>query len=996
MIDMNNHLLKSLPAVILLIILISISPIYSQLPSNPIGSNPLHLKWHQIDTKNFQIIYPDYLDSQAIKVANIVDFILNQNDPSIGPKILKTPIILNPQSVRSNAFVTVGPYRSEIVTMPPQFDCTNDWIESVTIHEFRHAQQFGNSTQGLTNVVKKILGSWVWGGMMGLALPRWYFEGDAVFAETQHSFSGRGRLPAFHMEYKALALTGKDYSYEKASAGSFKDFVPDWYKLGYYMSSSAQENYGKDIWAKVSADAVRYKGLMYPFSRSLKKRTGLSTSDLYKKTITSNAKKWKTEVLNSKYNPSLRINKADKNTYTSYNNPIPIGEGLVLCEKSAFNEINSLQIVSNDGSENKISEPGIILDRPFSKLSYADSKICYARLGFDLRRNNLSFSDVCLYDLSTKKTRQLTSKQHYFSPSISHDGTKIAAVKINDQMQATLIILDASTGQIIKEFENKSKVMYIHPCWDSEDISIVVISKSDQKHSLTKIHEENGKEEILINPDYHQLSHPFVNDEYVYYSSSASGTNNIFAHNMNTGQSYQLTSVPLGAFQPSVSTDQRKLYYSEYDANGFNIQEAQLDSMLWKPVKKIKKINNPGFYSHQKFQPSAKELDSLALKSYPIKKYNKWSKILNPHSLIPLIDHPIAGLQILSDNTFSTLSAEAGAYYNYNENEWEYELGLNYAELFPIIHLSFVRSDRSSLFYNFNALSDTSLVQNIFVESWWENRLSSGFSLPFNFSKENYFNNLRLRANYRNISLTTEDQFSDPNFSQQDTFGQSQVDISSISSLYKKYIQEEKFHSFDVSVVYQSIKRRARQHIYPQWGYRFIIRYRDLLAEDEFTGSVINANADFFLPGLGKNHGILVNAAFQKEHITDNYRFSDVFIYPRGYDYSLRRDEFLKIGLNYSFPLFYPDKAIGPFAFIKRLKANVFYDHGLLKIRDFPFQASNEYIRSAGIELTLDFRALRLLEVDLGLRYSYTFDPELTPGQKKHHFDFLLLKIGDQ
>ena len=116
---------------------------------------------------------------------------------------------------------------------------------------------------------------------MATALPRWYFEGDAVIAETSLTEGGRGRFPEFNMEYHTLVHEGIHYGYEKAGARSLKDYVPTWFPLGYNILSYGREKFGAGLWRDVVDDAVRYRGLTYAFSKSLDKRTGLRPSDMY-------------------------------------------------------------------------------------------------------------------------------------------------------------------------------------------------------------------------------------------------------------------------------------------------------------------------------------------------------------------------------------------------------------------------------------------------------------------------------------------------------------------------------------------------------------------------------------------------------------------------------------------------------------------------------------------------------------------------------------------
>jgi hypothetical protein len=111
-------------------------------------------------------------------------------------------------------------------------------------------------------------------------------------------------------------------------------------------------------------------------------------------------------------------------------------------------------------------------------------------------------------------------------------------------------------------------------------------------------------------------------------------------------------------------------------------------------------------------------------------------------------------------------------------------------------------------------------------------------------------------------------------------------------------------------------------------------------------------------------------------------------------------------------PLWYPDIPLGPFAFIQRIRANFFYDHGMMAINQmdaraipnntiFPniqgfFPESNEVYRSAGAEIIFDFRFMRLVNLSLGARYSYLLDTNkfATFGLNPHRIDFIVLSLG--
>ena len=71
--------------------------------------------------------------------------------------------------------------------------------------------------------------------------------------------------------------------------------------------------------------------------------------------------------------------------------------------------------------------------------------------------------------------------------------------------------------------------------------------------------------------------------------------------------------------------------------------------------------------------------------------------------------------------------------------------------------------------------------------------------------------------------------------------------------------------------------------------------------------------------------------------------------------------------MNYKFPFAYPDLSIGPLAYIKRFKANLFYDGGVGTTHEV-----NRKLQSTGVEITSDIHFLRFVfPVDLGFRFGY-------------------------
>ena len=962
---------------------------YGQLPSNPIGSNPHGLQWSQINTDKVQVIFPVGLDSFGLRVANIVHDLWDKDQKSIGGQNIKVPILIHGLNVRSNAFVTVGPFRSEFYTVPPQFKNTIDWVDELAIHEYRHVQQFANATQGITKMAKSIFGSWAWGGFMATALPRWYFEGDAVIAETGLSQAGRGRLPEFNMDYHALFHAGVTYGYEKAAAGSLKDFVPNWYPLGYNMLSYGREQYGTDIWKDVASDAVRYKGILYPFGKSLVKRTGLTPGQLYQASMNDLNTKWN-QIDKGKQDEAQLVSVKSKKTVTSYSHPIQLKNGSLLTVKTGYDRLFELVIMGSDGKEQLLTQTGVLLEGNLTSISTCQSKVVWSELAYDPRWPNRNYSELVQYDLIHNKKERLTRHTRYYSPDYSDNGYKIATISVNDQLVQSLVIISAGSGEVLKEMPGRFSVGLSYPQW-IDDNHVAYVLTQNQKNCIVKINLDSHVIDTLTEFSYNQISHLYAFGESIYYSMADHEVNNIFSVDLNSRQVKKHTDAIVGAFQPSLSTDGATLYYSELDIMGYNVKKIPL-----REYKAFEKSQIPAQYHESiAIEEGGNILDSISYTKFKIQKFNKGSGLINFHSLVPEWTDPNVSLRLLSDNTFGTLSGEITGNYNYNEDEFSYGAGFRYAELYPILNLSYTKSGRNALFYNFSGLSDTTLIQRLFIEEWDENRLTAGFTLPYIFSKGTMRNNLALRANYnyvdiniKNLDMPMEDLL-------RDTLVFSPTNRNALSAIYSEPISDQSIHALDLRLTLSMFQLQARQHLKPRLGLFLDARYRANVGSNDLGGNSMGLRGDIYLPGLSRNHNFYMSALYQKENILDNYRFSDQFVYPRGYEFSLRRDEYYKVGFNYSFPIFYPDRALYGLAFLKRVKGNMFFDYGRYGITQFPFNRNFSNVSSAGFELGFDIRALRLLEIDFGMRYSYLLNENFAPGGQRHQFDFFVISISE-
>ena len=146
----------------------------------------------------------------------------------------------------------------------------------LAIHEYRHVQQYNNFCVGLSRAFYILFGQDGLALANSLAVPNWFFEGDAVYQETLVSQQGRGRLPLFLTGFEALWVSEKNYSWMKLRNGSYRDYTPDYYPSGYMLVAYGRDEYGSGFLGRTAVEAAAFKGLFYPLQKSIHRNAGIT------------------------------------------------------------------------------------------------------------------------------------------------------------------------------------------------------------------------------------------------------------------------------------------------------------------------------------------------------------------------------------------------------------------------------------------------------------------------------------------------------------------------------------------------------------------------------------------------------------------------------------------------------------------------------------------------------------------------------------------------
>jgi len=913
--------------------------------SQNFGGNPPSIKWKQINTPKARIIFSAGLDSQANRIASVVQLMDSATSHTMGLHQRKWNIVLQNQTTIPNAYVRLAPVISELYMTPGQDNFSTGsirWDDNLITHEERHMQQFSNFNKGFTKVFSFFLGQEGQLFANGLFLPDYFFEGDAVWQETLVSAQGRGRMPSFFNGFKSLWIENKKYPWMKYRSGSLKDFVPDLYPIGYILVAYGYQKYGEDFWKKVTDDAVRVKCL---FNKAVERNAGIPFKQFRDDAI--NYFKEKSFSINKekKYTGYDYITPTKKNNVIDYVFPNFITDDSIVVTKKSYKQIPAFYILVN-GKEKKIRVKNYTIDDYYS---YRNGKIVYASYQSDPRWTNRDYSVLQVVDVKSKQQKQITFKSKYFSPDINADGSEVLAVSVNIDGTNALHRLDASTGAIISQVPNPENYFFTQTKYINSNWAVSAVRNPEGKMALVKIDLASGKTETLTPFSFNVLGYPYVKDDTVYYSMMNDNADKIFAVTLSGNKIYRLTNNLNGVYAPAVNS-KGKLVFSSFTAEGSRLSATNINETEWKALPNTALVTTPDLYTPMALEKSgAHSLYNLTDKKNPVTKYKKSFQLFKFHSWRPVFNDPEYGYTVYSDNILSNFNNNIS--YTYNRNDKSHTLGFNtvFAGWFPQLSVGAEE--------NFNRTIDTAFGKSVQFNSA---TLKAGVEIPLNFVGGRTNKYLDFGVQYKSEQYYYR--------------GVTKNVFNNKAVNYGNY-----FFSFS------NVSRLATQHINPRWAQSIAFTFRD--AYNLVNSHKLVGGAALYFPGLFANHSIVVNGAYQKRDTLSDI-FSNTFSYARGYE-ALSTRQMYKVAFNYQFPLCYPDGGIPGIIYFQRIRLNTFYDYNNARARVNGVLTDIKN-RSTGGELFFDTKVWNSLPVSFGVRWSHLLDVDLLNPTVKNKWEIVL------
>lgn len=920
------------------------------------GQEPASTKWEQINSGNFQLIFPENFSEKAQHVANILEYSYDRVSSSMEHKPRKISVIIHNKSVTSNGFVAPAPHRMELFSVPPQDNHPMPWLEHLCIHELRHWVQIDKLNQGITRVLSYVFGEQATAVVAGL-LPMWYLEGDAVISETALTKDGRGRVPDFTKVLRSrLADTLPLYSFDKMLMGSYKNNTTNHYELGYHMASYARHHYGVNLWKDVENYVAQKPYQLLPFNFGLNRHTGVYSADLYDSTMTFYNNFYSLNSGSKKEADTDEINTESHASYVSYRHPRIMENGDILALKKDFSRLPRFVRISAEGEE-IIYIPGKL---SFERFSFAKDWIVWSEVKPDLRWDNRSYSVIKMYNIREGFERTLTEKTRIFAPDMSDDGQRLAVIQVTQESEYRLVVLDTENGWIQKRFTHPENIFMQQPVWSADGEHIFVIGTSEEGKGIYRVNYDSGEWKQVLKPSFREIQHLSAGRDHLYFKAALDHKEEICALDHSGEGLYRVTRSQVNASDVYFSGASNIIVYANFESEGYNLFKKKVDTAAFELIEKQYDVDNQMIRSLREEEDQLFYSDDIPNQQYKTSPYRKWKNLFHFHSWAPLyMDYNInqksisdvsPGVTLFSQNLLSTALTTLG--YSYQSGTHQFHSQFIYKGWYPVFKISTNYGGKPEVI-RYSSVDWAPELSNDYMN------FNASVSMPVNFTDSKYITGLVPSVEY-------------------------EYDRDFYHNFRENYYLRG-LKTIDYNFWFYHYQRMAHRDLQPRWGFTFDLNHRTSPFSENILGNMTSVTGRVYLPGFFEDHGIKLSLGYQKQN-PETYLYTSYLRFPRGFQPTVTRKLF-SFQSDYLFPLFYPDWNIPSFLYVKRLKADLFHDYAVNRYQAVENNQrvwKKEILYSMGTEVTSDFHLARFMfPFSAGVRYSYL------PQVSDHRFELI-------
>ena len=909
-----------IPVILFLFLLLSAPQAQAQYYNN--GSAPTSVRWSQIKSDHFTVIFPREIDSLAREYLYSFERTRQATLTGLHIDAPRMPMVLQPYNMYSNGSVSWAPRHIELYTTPPGRPLyALDWETQLAVHEGRHVGQFAHYIRGALFPFQILAGE----QGFALAFPSsTQMEGDAVQHETDMTGTGRGRDPEFLKYYRAAFLADDYRSYDHWRYGSYRYYTPNKYAFGYLISSTMRKHSGNYFAAgDLLEEKVHSWWRVFSQShRSYIKSSGQTVRKNWREAVANYNAIWRWDYLiRAPYSDPDPVLKGRSMFYTEFNNPLPFEKG-VFATMSGLPFERRLVRIDTTGKYHYV--------RPFasstSTLVKDGETFVFSELVPDPRWEQRSWSVIRRYDTRNGRMQTLTRHTRYVNPSVAPDG-KILAAEYRVTGGSNAVVLDAE-GKLLERF----------PAPENGQI-VNIVQLGDARYATVITHEgegvwrHDGDWTRVLAPQKRMIRDLQASgDSLLYFITDLDGLSNVYAFDPDKGTLRCWVNAPYGADKPYLDPASGTLYYANYDHLGylpvrlpvskFDGKSASFDQPY---AYTIADQNAEQMIAH--VAPRTEEEDALlrshldSLETRPYSKFlhgfrfHSWApfyanvdRIMNDLSgfdignLESIFQYVSLGATLLSQNDQGTLVSTLG--YSYFKRHHAGHAYIKYSGLYPVFEAAFDFNERDRIHQKVVVRPDGSVDMTLDTLSKPACNLSVQMSIPLTFSKGGWNTTVTPRVGY----LMTNDSF----------------------ALYRpgETVQETRLTQLvTADLLVDTRVARATSRLTPRLGFGLELSGQRRIGEETARKPIYALRAYTYLPGFRAEDGFKLSY-FRQYQPQDGMIYSPSYNLvrrPFGYDNLILMD-YHRLLAEYALPIYAGDVNGGFFFYLKRIILIPFVD----------------------------------------------------------------------
>ncbi len=533
---------------------------------------PTGLKWKQIKTDHFRVIYPDGEDSLAYRSAAILESSYPKASKLTGGSLSNFPVILNNYNYRSNGFVTSMNFRSEIDLAAMKGKGMNpksgDWLETVLPHELVHATHFNvqqpakNKKASIPNFIS-LFSPDMARSFHGLP-PVGMHEGLAVYYETESVApgGGRGNYSFFNNRFNAnFGSTNRWNMGQTLIPSNYTRPFNRHYIAGYTFMDWLHVRYGDSI----SKKAIRnhYHNFFLGYGFALRQKTGKWPGQLYALYEQDLAEQEADRLSNITVNTTEKSQIIDPSFKgDEMHAPKWLSENTLLFYGSFYNARVGFyrynldeqrarlisEVYGTDGYDYEITE---------------NNNVLFSNYQQDAKFSGVFTTDLQLLNVENGKYNRLTKNAQVYAPATN--GEQVLALQSDGAGAQIVQVEENGELTVLKKFKDAIPISLAFNPKNPKQLAVIVKQRGVQALWITTT--QNLADDLDLLPDlaFKNASvfdvewHP--NGQKFLFSMDAESAMNIFEYDLSTQQTTQLTGSLYNAFEASYSPDGNKIAY---------------------------------------------------------------------------------------------------------------------------------------------------------------------------------------------------------------------------------------------------------------------------------------------------------------------------------------------------------------------------------------------------------------------------------------------------